>query len=190
LPALKETTNKHARTALKALYTWLRRERHLITLAEDPVAGGMLQCVQASKIQKKKNKAVPRESVELVISHLAGTWKDALVIQSETGWHVTEIARFAKDGEIEPASQSQKDQGVHLLTGERIAGVIIVQHKGGDQHRTAVTQKTLEAAQRLRERGGFSVEWYMRAVASGCKAAGLKKAFGPGQMRQQCTTWL
>ncbi len=181
LPALDKGNNKHARTTLKALYTWLRRERHLITLAEDPVAGGMLQCIQADKIKAKKNKAVPREHVELAISHLSGGWRDALFLQSQTGWHVTEIARFATDGEIEPSSQSQKEQG--------IAGVLIVQHKGGDQHRTAVDQKALEAGQRLRERGGFSVEWYMRAVASACKAAGIK-SFGPGQMRHSVATWM
>lgn len=189
LPALEKVANKHARTTIKALYTWLRRERHLISLSDDPVAGGQVACVQASKIVKKKKKAVSREHVELAISHLAGGWKDALVIQSETGWHVTEIQRFAQDGEIEPASQSQKKMGVHVLTGEPIEGIIIVQHKGGGQHRTAVTQKTLDAAQRLRERNGFSVEHYMRAVASACKAAGIKP-FGPGKLRHSVATWL
>jgi len=189
LPALKETTNKHARTALKALYTWLRRERHLITLAEDPVAGGMLQCVQASKIQKKKNKAVPREERGACHQPSRGTWKDALVIQSETGWHVTEIAPLRQDGEIEPASQSQKDQGVHLLTGERIAGVIIVQHKAG----TSIGRRDAEnvGGCAAPSRAGRILRRVVHARGRiGLQGGGAQEGIWSGQMRHSVTTWL
>ena len=72
--------------------------------------------------------------------------------QSETGWHVSEVQRFATAGEIEPPAPSQKELGT--------VGILIVRHKSGEQHRTAVTAKTLEAARRLRERGGLSIAWY------------------------------
>src|SRR5207249_9558290 len=101
----------------------------------------------------------------------------------ETGWHVTEVQRFVNAGEIDEPTPEQRERGV--------AGVLTVVHKCGDRHRTDVSAKTLEAERRLRERDGFSVEWYHRAMKSACKVAGLKKAerFGPGQLRHSVATW-
>ena len=175
-PALEKAPGKYRSiTVIKGLYSWLRKERGAITLAEDPTAGGGLVVPAAKREQPRLPKAVPREHVELARAHLVGGYRDALDLQTETGWRVTEVQRFAAGGEIDPPSPSQKLLGV--------AGVLVVQHKSGDQHRTAVSAKTLEAAQRLRERAGLSIARYMRAVKAACKAAGLKKSFGPGQMR-------
>jgi len=44
-----------------------------------------------------------------------------------------------------------------------------VKHKSGVHHRTAVNAATLEAAKRLRARGGLSITWYHRAVKSACR---------------------
>jgi integrase len=179
VPVVKQARGNRV-AVLKALYSWLRKT-HKITFAEDPTAGGMLEGRQPTKRRGRGPKAVPREHVELALAHLTGNWRDALLLQSETGWHVTEVQRFAQGGEVEPASASQKAQG--------IAGVLIVEHKGGEQHRSAVSSKVLEAAERLREREGFSVEWYARALKKACPAAGIKKPFGAGQMRHSVATW-
>jgi hypothetical protein len=50
---------------------------------------------------------------------------DALILQSEVGWHVTEVERFAREGEIGPATAAQKEQG--------IAGVLVVEDKAGQR---------------------------------------------------------
>jgi len=151
IPPLAKAPGKyHKVTVLKGMYTWLRRVRRELSLAEDPTAAGGLLLPAPRREQVRLPKAVPREHVELALDHLTGGWRDALVLQTETGWHVSEVQRFTADGEIEPPSPSQKEQG--------IAGVLVVLHKSGDQHRTAVSAKTLAAAGRLRERGGFSVE--------------------------------
>jgi hypothetical protein len=181
LPALDRAAGKaHKVAVLKALYTWLRRERREITLAEDATAGGGLTMPLPRKQHGSGPKAVPREHVELAREHLVGGWVDALDLQSATGWHVTEVQRFTTAGEIEPPTAAQKAHG--------IAAVLVVEHKSGDQHRTAVDAKTLAAAKRLRERGGFAISWYHRAVKSACKAAGIKP-FGPGVMRHSVATW-
>ena len=182
LPALESGGGKaHKVAVLKALYSWLRRERRMITLAEDPVAGGGLSAPAARKKHGSGPKAVDQKVVKLVRKELTGGWADAMDLQAATGWHVTEVKRFATAGEIEPATAAQKAQG--------IAAVLVVEHKSGDQHRTAVNAETLGAAKRLRKKGGFAISWYHRAVKAAGKAAGLKKPFGPGIMRHSVATW-
>jgi len=180
LPPLERAPGKsHKIAVLKAVYTWLRKVKREIALDEDPTAAGGLTMPPPRKPQRL-SKAVSREHVERARKHLIGSWRDALDLQKETGWHVTEIQRFASDGDIEPPVPSQRELG--------IAGVLVVKHKSGEQHRTAVSATTLKAAQRLRERVGFSVAWYQRAVKAACKAAGLTP-FGPGRMRHSVATW-
>jgi integrase len=180
LPALEGVPGKpHKVAVLKAVYTWLRKVRREISLDEDPTAAGGLT-IPVPKRQSRPTKAIPREHVELAREHLVGIWRDALDLQAETGWHVTEVQRFTTGGSIEPPAPSQREMGV--------AGVLVVEHKSGEQHRTAVSTKTLNAAQRLHDRGGFSIAWYHRAVKAASRAAGIRP-FGPGRMRHSVATW-
>jgi integrase len=180
LPPLERAAGRsHKIAVLKAVYAWLRKVRRELALDEDPTAAGGLTMPSPRKPQRP-SKAVSREHVERARKHLMGSWRDALDLQKESGWHVTEIQRFATDGGIEPPLSSQRDLG--------IAGVLVVKHKSGEQHRTAVSAKTAAAAQRLRKRGGFSIAWYQRALRAACKAAGIAP-FGPGRMRHSVATW-
>lgn len=166
---------------LKALYGWLRKVEHAVAAAEDPTYGA-LSAAQAQPAQVKRSRVVPREHFVRVRDALAQPWRDALVLQGGTGMHVTEIARFARGGTVEPLPAGMKVE--HGAVGV----VVIPLHKSGAPHRVAVSREVLDAATRLRGRQGFSVEWYARAVRAACKAAGVR-IFGPGSLRHSVATW-
>ncbi|HET6412040.1 MAG TPA: hypothetical protein VFG53_08265 [Anaeromyxobacter sp.] len=163
LPALKrkDATAKHHRIAvLKGFYTWLRTEVHRISTAEDPVFG-QLQVPQVKAAQLTKSKVVPRDHVLLVVEHLTAPWRDALLLQAGTGWHATEILRFAAEGSLEPIPKHAPQEGV--------AGVVVCpRRKSGEPQRTRVGPEVLEAAKRLRAHGAISREWFERAVVAAC----------------------
>lgn len=197
-PALKrkDATAKHHRVAvIKGLYSWLRTEGvagpdgkpHRIKVAEDPVFGA-LRAPKGRAAQTIKSKLIPRDHVLLVVEQLAAPWRDALLLQAGTGWHTTEIQRFAEAGAIEPLPRAAKQEGV--------AGVIVCpMRKSGEPQRTRVSPEALEAAKRLRAHGAFSREWYDRAVKAACAVvkrpdgeAGIP-AFTPGRLRHSVATW-
>ena len=190
LPALKrrDATAKHHRIAvLKGFYTWLRTEAHRISTAEDPVFG-QLQVPQVRAAQLKRSKVVPRDHVLLVVEHLAAPWRDALQLQAGTGWHTTEILRFAAEGSIEPLPKHATQEGV--------AGIVVTpMPKSGEPQRTRVGPEALEAATRLRAHGPISREWYDRAVRAACETVKRPDGevgipvFTPGQLRHSVATW-
>ncbi|QRK08633.1 tyrosine-type recombinase/integrase [Archangium violaceum] len=100
-------------------------------------------------------------------------------VQAGTGWHVSELVRFARMGNVEPY------RGV----AQGIAGVLVCpQTKSGEPLRTAVSAEVLEAGKRLLERGSFSFEKYTLAIKGACTAAGIPP-FTPGRFRHSVATW-
>ncbi len=88
-----------------------------------------------------------------------------------TGWHLTELERFAKGGRVDKHPR---------LKGR----VLLCPHtKGGAPLRTAVTADVAAAATRLLERGYLRGDELNRAI----KRTGAK--FNPGSMRHSVATW-
>lgn len=117
-----------------------------------------------------------------------GPWADALTIQAGTGWHTTEIVRFAATGSIEPLPKNVLQEGV--------AGVLVCpQHKSGEPIRTRVSAPVVEAAKRLLAHGAMSREWYDRAIRDACKSVKRPDGkigipvFTPGRLRHSVATW-
>ena len=170
---------------LLALYRFLRKERSL-DLAQDPVHG-RLTFGEPEAEQVRRSKVVPAEHIDLVIEHLTSPWREVLLLQSGTAWHVTEVMRFAASGTIEPLPKNVSQDGV--------AGVLVCpRHKSGDSIRTRVSAPVIEAAKKLRDHGSFSRDWYFRAVRSACAAVerpdggvGIP-AFTPGMIRASIAT--
>jgi hypothetical protein len=182
LAALKKTKDarNHRIAVLKRLYSYLRTVRHVLSAAEDPTFG-TLRVPQSSPEQWKREKAIPKEHYLLAREHLAPHWRNPMDIQAGTGWHTTELRRFAQSGQVERYPKRGGAEGV--------AGVLVCpQTKGGEMLRTAVSEEVQEAAKRLRERGSLSAEKYGLAVKAACKAAGIP-VFTPGRFRHSVATW-
>jgi integrase len=136
---------------------------------------------QAKPEQWKRVKAIPREHYLLTREHLAGHWRDALDILAGTGWHVSELQRFAEDGRVEPYPRQGDVEGV--------AGVLVCpSHKNGEELRTGASAEVVDAARRLRERGSLSIEKFGLAVRAASRAAGIPE-FSPGRFRHSVATW-
>ncbi len=177
LPALEGVPARGPRIAvLKRLYSWLRKVKHALTLAEDPTFQ-MLPVPQTKPAQWKRTKAIPKEHVQLVLGHLTGPYRDGLEILAGTGWHVSELVRFAAGGSIEPHPDPKAAAGV----------LACPQTKGGTPLRVAVSARVLRAGERLRNRGALNRKNFEQAVKSACRAAKVP-AFTPGRMRHALAT--
>ena len=178
-PALRDAPAPHHKAAvIKALYAWLRTEKHLVKPAEDPTFGA-LKIPQLPPEQLSRVKAVERERYLKAREHLMGHYRDGLDVLAATGWHVTELLRFAGGGVVEAPVRPR----------EGVAGVLVCpKGKNREPLRVAVGGEAFGAAKRLREHGAFSREWFDRAVRSACEAAGVEP-FTPGVMRHSVATW-
>lgn len=134
-PALKGAGNgPHRIAVLKSVYSWLRKEKHLLTVNEDPTFQTLV-VPQARPEQWKRVKVIPRENYLLAREHLAPHWRDGMDVQAGTGWHVTELIRFAKEGSVEP----------YRGDAEGVSGVLVCpQTKNGEPLRTAVSAEVLK----------------------------------------------
>lgn len=181
LPALDHEKAKQPKIALiKGLYAWLRAERHIITTAQDPTFG-QLKVPQSAPAQWKRSKVIPRESVRAVISHLASDrWRDLVRVLAGTGWHLTELGRFAAGGAIQELPRSGKAEG-------SVAVLVCPRHKSGGEHRTAVSREVLDAATRVLDDGAFDESKLRKSITSACKAAGIEVVH-PGSFRHTVAT--
>jgi integrase len=188
---------KHRIIALKSFFTWLRTEKGLLTTAQDATLD--LPVPQSSPEKHRRRKVVAWQLVERLLAHWseraeAERWcprrrddrlqpgddaqrrRDCLLLLTATGWHVTELLRFIRGGEV-----------VRQAKGDAQA-VLVVRHKGGELTRTPVVHREhLDAAERLRAAGHAprNIEKKHRAA---CVAAGVPP-FGLGVMRHSVATW-
>lgn len=176
-PALERRKSRaHRIIAIKSFYSWLRKERHLLTSAQDPTLD--LVVPQGTPEKWRRRKAVPFPVVKKAAEKLPAAYRDALVVMAGTGWHVTELERFIRAPESEVVHAQRKDT----------LAVLVTRHKGGQQTRTPVRSKeVLAAAVRLRKRGEVP-----RRMNDTLRAACRKAKVDPftfGVMRHSVATW-
>jgi hypothetical protein len=207
LPALERAPGRrHKMVTIKALFSWMRKVEHLITSGEDCTLD--LALPQVEPEQWRRSKVVPREHVFLVIEGVDASgarvldepWRDALLVQAGTGWHTTEVVRFAADGAVESLPRN-------VLPSPACAGVLACPaHKSGEPFRARVSAPVMEAARRLRAHGPMSREWYDRNVRAACAVVRRSEdgacpceeehegevgipVFTPGRLRHSVATW-
>ena len=184
---------------LKSLYSYLRSQPDAraqgfgILPSQDPIFGALKVPQSDPNSRKIRDKAVPKKNILKALEKLEGHWKDALQVQAGTGWHVTEVQRFtAGRPTLKSGKEVSREFGQVEEPRKKNLGVTAVlvcpEAKGGSELRTAVGRDVAEAAQRLLERGTFSVEKYGIAVKEACAQAGVP-LFTPGRMRHSVATF-
>lgn len=159
---------------IKVFYAWLINERHELERTQDPTIG--IAVPQSQPEQWTTNKVIPREDYLKVAGHLSQHWRDAIDVLAGTGWHVSELVRFARGGAVEKHPQSERSVVVCPLT------------KGGAVLKTEVSDPVAGAAGRLRKKGGFSDRMLYTALAKASEDAGVD-LITPGRFRHSVATW-
>lgn len=181
LPELKRwlTTHRGAHglriAALKVFFAWLREEEGALRHAEDVTLDWPVP--QAVPAQRRKPKALDLATVIRILPFISAADRDVVALLCGTGWHLAEVARFSKAGEILPG---QRD-------GE--LATLVVQHKNRETVPTALTQQAhVDAARRIRERGGLAPYSFSRRFGNASELAGLSRVTA-GVFRHTFATW-
>jgi integrase len=198
-PALEhaETARRYRVIALKAFCTWLRREKGLLTRAEDPAID--LQVPPARPAQQHRRRGADRDVVQLVLGRLAelatqpaakssrwefkgNRWQvvhDVVKVLSTTGLHISELRRLvAGIGSLRQPTPRQRAEGA--------VAVLTVQHKSDDLHVIAITDIAVQAAaERLIAEGALPAHATITRTLKGVGAQ-----FAPGGLRHSFGTWL
>jgi integrase len=188
----------HKLRVLSSFYSWLQRRQQVVSIAENPFASKVIDVPQAQPSELVK--PISYETFTRVLERLQTPeiregasrignrndhWAAVLLIQAGTGWHASEVKRFAESGWIEPLPEGAEPDA---------AGVIVTVHKSKRQHRTRVATGVLAAAEWLKERTAkahghtFDVRRYAKAVKAASEAEGLE-VFTPRVIRSSVATW-
>ena len=98
-----------------------------------------------------------------------------------TGWHYSELRRFAEAGEVEPLPRSERK-------GKTVAA-LIVKHKSGAPHATRVNKPVLAAAKRLRAKEHLPEIELWRVLKAKSLELGIDPVIAPGRLRHAVATW-
>jgi integrase len=166
------------KSILKTFVRWMVREG-LLERAID------IQVQPAVPAQHTSPKLFSRERHSKMVKALDPKYGDLLLILAGTGWHISELQRFAESGKIEyPEHQTDPMDSRYVLITPR--------HKSGDIHKTEVSAKVEEAAVRVLERGAFNRVLLHRAMnKAAAKSEGKDKfvSYPPSWYRHTVATW-
>lgn len=168
------TCRPHRTAVIKDFLAWLRRDDKLLA-HEDPTLH-RLPVPSGSPAQWDASKASSKESIRAVISELGEAhWADALTVQANTGWHLTELRRFVHTGRVECVAGSWV---LHMNLS-----------KGGEPLRSAIPEAAVAAAKRLRGRGSIDLTKYRLAVHEASDRVKVPRVY-VGSMRHTAATWM
>lgn len=162
--------------ALRSFAGWLRTTKYLITRAEDVTLDLKAPPRRATKDWKQV--AVEPERIRAILPHLPVESRDVMVLRLGTGWHGSEVERFAKSGRI----YETPGKSILLMTeagAERVPllAVLRVRHKtGGDTNTPIIYEEHLAAAKRIQARGRIPNQLTLnRHTTKACELAGVDR---------------
>jgi hypothetical protein len=192
-PAEPPAQQHHRVKAIRKLFGWLREERELITRAQDITLDLPVPVIKPRQ-RTGESKAVEEERVLKVLPLLAEHVRDVLEFLAITGWHISEVRRFAMTGTVRGRDAADKP--------EVLATVGTIHKDGGKPHFTALLfEPHVELAKRIRARGHVITKGRLRKhLLRACKQVEAKmretdpsakfKPFNMGDMRASVLTWL
>ena len=181
--AKHEKMRKYRIIALKSFCTWLRREKGLLTTAQDATLD--LPVPPPIPEKRKRRKARPWADVVKVAAKLTQRYLDVLHLSTGTGMHMTEIGRFVRS----PSSELiLKPKGATATDGRPVLAVVVTKHKNKDWTRIPLTNQVhVDAATRLREAKTLPRK-LNETIKAACAAAKVEE-FTFGVMRHSVATW-
>lgn len=186
--------------AIKGLFRWLKEETGKIEPGQDPTVA--LKVPQVAPEKWKRRKAMKLEHVRAVLTELEQPTRDVLHLQSATGWHLSEVRRLVKEGELLDPPKGHAT----------VKGVLIVRHKSGETARTSLSHaEHVETARRLlalrdkptgkngKAKGLPDRTWLAKQMRRAIEKANAKliasgsedrvPSFGLGVIRHSFATW-
>ena len=211
-PALKGMGGRAHRIAvLKDFFSWLHNAEYgpaLLSSNESRCIDLDLHVPQTTPQQQSERKWFPRESHGAAMKALQKRWADnhkwnpskpevywmadCCEVLSETGWHLSELHRFIKKLDGAGAIEKHPACKIPLPNGkEEIADkVLVTRQKGGQFHRTRVTNRVAAIAERLQKNGVCDPNRLTNLLAEVCEAEKITPAVTPGTYRHSVATWL
>lgn len=158
-------------TALKGFCKWLRRRRGLLIAAQDPTID--LPVPQAQ--EAARSRAVPEERISAVLPYLPADTRDLLLVLMGSGAHISEIRRFATEGEF---ARQSKAKAIMYMT-----------HKTKRLRPFPLKGRVyVDAAERVKARGRIPSYWTLNCdVTKACEDAEVER-FTLGVLRHSFTT--
>jgi integrase len=179
----RKTSRQHRIISLKSFFAWLRVEKNLITTAEDCTLD--LPVPQAKPEKWKRRKVVDFKHVQAAAQHLPEKYLQCLQLLVATGWHVTELERFARQAESQIVVPHERTMA---KDGRQVLGVLVTVHKLKELTRTPILNaRQLNAAQEIKKRGTIP-RYLNKHLKEACVAAGVP-VFTFGVMRHSVATW-
>ena len=162
--------------ALRSFAAWLRTTKYLLTRAEDITLDLKSPPRRATKDWRQV--AVEPERIRAILPHLPAESRDVMVLRLGTGWHGTEVERFARTGRI----YRTPGKTILLMTSEGaervpLLAVLRVKHKiGGDTNTPIIHAEHLAAAERIQHRGRVPNQLTLnRHTTKACELAGVER---------------
>jgi integrase len=173
---------------LKAFFTWLRRHKHLLNIAQDPTQD--IAVPASTPAQYSRDRTYTKEQYRKLIGSgfLSEDMRDAAVIQFNTGWHCTELKRWIDAGQIADYRGDRKN----TLEAEAACVLACPRAKNGKPLNTTVNATAQAAAKRLLARRPegyrFNYKRYLKELKRVSEGLKLPR-FYPGQARHSAATW-